>query len=112
MTKLKLKAKTKHRRIQNAKAKFSQDMRTSFLFSLFLHIVFFPIFFISWYFTLMKQSAIRFLAFNLLIIVFIISYVAACYITLPSLDKIYYYKPVLSSKFYDRNDELIFEVSM
>ena len=102
--------KLKKKKINNRQAKLGNQLRTSFLFSLFLHIVFFPFYFIGWYFKTMKTNIVKFCITNVVLLFGILLYIAVCYITLPDLNKVYYYKPVLSSKFYDRNDELIYEV--
>ena len=44
-----------------------------------------------------------------LVILFFALYLLYCSVSLPSLEKVFNYKPYLISKFYDANDELIYE---
>ena len=74
-----------------------------------VEILFFPYFIIRWYFSLIRGKKIKFLFVNLLIVLFVALYVAFCYFSLPGVEKIYNYKPVLMSKFYDSNGELVYE---
>ena len=77
---------------------------------LFLKIVFFPITIIYYYFRLMKRKFFKWIVLNVIVLLIVFLYFFVCYKTLPDIDKLYNYKPVLSSKFYDRNNELIFEI--
>ncbi len=83
---------------------------TSFIFFVIVRIVFFPFFFIRWYFRLMKSKFDRFLLLNVVLTAIITGYISFCYITLPDVSKINDYTPSFSSKFYDRDDKLIYEV--
>ena len=82
----------------------------SFIFSLVIHIIFFPIFLIKWYFELMFKKTFLFFLLNFFVISCISVYFLFCYIKLPDINKLTEYKPVLSSKFYDRNGNLLLEV--
>ncbi len=77
---------------------------------IFIIIIVLPFFLLRFYFTLMLKSTKIWLVINLSFLSFILLYLFTCYKTLPDIKKLYEYKPILSSKFYDRNDELIFEV--
>ena len=79
------------------------------LFKIFVYIIFLPLLIIRFYFLLMAKNTVRWLFLNIIILFAISSYLFFCYKTLPDVESIYEYKPILSSKFYDRNDELIFE---
>lgn len=100
----------KRKTIKNKQFILNQQIKTSILVYLILHIFFFPFYFIAWYFKMLKINTKKFLLINGITFGCILLYLSICYITLPDINKLYNYKPVLSSKFYDRNDELIFEV--
>ena len=101
----------KRRKIKTKSIQVKQSFRTSFAFALFIRIVFFPFFAFRWYIRLAKESFSHFLLFNFITLFVIAVYVITCVITLPDVKKLTEYKPILSSKFYDRNGELIFESS-
>ncbi len=84
--------------------------KPSVLPKLLLFILFFPFFVLWWYFRLLKTKPRQwfFLTFTGVSVVFF--YLLFCVITLPKIEKLTEYRPVLSSKFYDRNGEMIFEV--
>ena len=88
----------------------NKAMKPSLLPKMFIRILFFPFFLLRWYFRLLKQQPKKwfFLTFGGLSAIFL--YLMFCLITLPKIEKLSEYKPVLSSKFYDRNGEKIFEV--
>ena len=87
------------------------QLRTSFVFAILIRIFFFPFFVFRWWIRLAQASIGHFLLFNLITIIVIGTYILTCYITLPDVSKLTEYKPLVSSKFYDRNGELIFETS-
>lgn len=74
-----------------------------------VEIFFFPYFIIRWYFSLIRYKKVKFLFVNLTIVLFVALYLIFCYFSLPGVEKVYNYKPVLMSKFYDSNGELIYE---
>ena len=86
--------------------KISEDVVGGVL--LFLKIIFLPITIIYYYLALMKKSFVKWVIINIVLLLIGFLYFFICYKTLPDIDKLYNYKPVLSSKFYDRNNELIF----
>ena len=88
--------------------KISEDVVGGVL--LFLKIIFLPITIIYYYLALMKKSFVKWVIINIVLLLIGFLYFFICYKTLPDIDKLYNYKPVLSSKFYDRNNELIFEI--
>lgn len=89
---------------------FNYRLKTLFLIYLLKCIIFSPIIAIKLYFTLMKTHFFKFLLLNFSALVVVLIYIFICYISLPNISKLYNYKPSLSSKFYDRNDNLIFEL--
>ena len=86
------------------------QLKISFFTHLLQCIIFSPIIAVRWYFTLMKTRFFKFLLLNFSALVVILIYLFICYISLPNISKLYNYKPSLSSKFYDRNNNLIFEL--
>lgn len=92
------------------KTTIGQGIHTSFIIFIIVRIIFFPFFLVRWYFRLMRYKFGKFLLLNILITAIVTGYVSFCYITLPDISKINNYTPSLSSKFYDRNDKLIYEV--
>ena len=100
--------KKKQQRQKQITIKISKDVIDGV--SLFLKIIFFPITIIYYYFRLMRQKFLKWIVLNVIVLLIGFLYFFICYKTLPDIDKLYNYKPVLSSKFYDRNNELIFEI--
>ena len=103
-------SKIPRKRIKNRVTIIRHSMRASLLIALGLRIVFFPFFFLRWYIHFLINKPFKFLIFNLCCVTAVVLYLLVCYLQLPSIDKIYNYKPILTSKFYDANDELIYEV--
>ncbi len=65
---------------------------------------------INLYFSLFTKSVFKIVFYHTLIAIVVFTlYVLHCFLSLPNFDKIYHYKPILTSKFYDANDELIYE---
>ena len=98
--------KSGSKRIRKLKSSFE----SSFLLFLAVRIVFFPFFLVKTYFLLMARHFLKWLLLNFVILFFILGYLATCYITLPDTSKLYDYKPTLTSQFYDRNGEMIYEI--
>ena len=105
-----VKNKMSKKRINNVKIILKHHIRTSFFIDLFLRIVFFPFFIVRWYFRFMLRKPLKFALFNIFLVTTTALYMLICYATLPSIDKVYNYKPLLTSKFYDSNGELVYEL--
>ena len=100
----------KNRKIHRGRRSFWQLVNTSVAVAVFLRILLFPIFFAKYYFNTMTRKPITFLAINSSLLFGLIIYLLICFKTLPDINKLYNYQPVLSSKFYDRSGNLIFEI--
>ena len=100
----------KSRKIHRGSRSFWQLVNTSFMVAVLLRIVLFPIFFTKYYFRTMTRKPLTFLAINSSLLFGLIIYLLVCFKTLPDINKLYNYQPVLSSKFYDRGGNLIFEI--
>ena len=100
----------KHRTIHRGRRAFWQLVNSSIVVAILLKIVFFPIFFAKYYFRTMTRKPLTFLAINSSLLFGLIIYLLICFKTLPDINKLYNYQPVLSSKFYDRSGNLIFEI--
>ena len=90
--------------------KITRYIKTSLIVSIALKIMFLPYSATKYYFNLMMKKTGSWLVLNLFFVCCVLFYAFICYLTLPNIKKLYYYRPVLSSKFYDRNSELIFEL--
>ena len=100
----------KKRSIHSGRRAFWQLVNSSLVIAVLLRILFFPIFFVKYYFRTMTRKPFTFLAINSSLLFGVIIYLLICFKTLPDINKLYNYQPVLSSKFYDRSGDLIFEI--
>ncbi|MBQ7536755.1 MAG: transglycosylase domain-containing protein [Rickettsiales bacterium] len=100
----------KHRNTYRGKRRFWQLVNSSLAVAVLLKILLFPIFFTKYYFRTMTRKPLTFLAINSSLLFGLIIYLLVCFKTLPDINKLYNYQPVLSSKFYDRGGNLIFEI--
>lgn len=105
-----VKRKMSKKHINNMKIILSHSMNSSFFLAVFLRIIFFPYFIMRRYFRFMLEKPLKFIIFNIILIAIFLMYLFVCYLTLPNIDKVSNYRPLLTSKFYDDNGDLIYEL--
>ena len=93
----------------NANSGFKRLIERSFFITALIYIFFFPFFILRWYFRFMRKKFFKFIMLNALIILAVIIYLIVCFVSMPDVKSIYNYKPFLTSKFYDVNNDLIYE---